>query len=151
MTPSPVPYHQMISKRLLLALYEFAEKDRDLGIVLSSPIDVHLDDADVFQPDIIFVARERLSIIGEQHIEAAPDLIIEILSPSTAYYDLKQKKGAYARHGVKEYWIVDPIEKSIEVYGNAGHEFALDNKATGQGPVTSRLLEGFSVEVGKIF
>ena len=52
---------------------------------------------------------------------------------------------------MKEYWIVDPIEKSIEVYGNAGHEFALDNKVTAQGEVNSRLLEGFSVEVGKIF
>jgi Uma2 family endonuclease len=151
MTPAAVPYHQVVSKRLLVALWEFAEKDRELGTVLASPIDVRLDDVNVFQPDIIFISKKSAGIIGPKNIEVAPDLVIEILSPSTAYYDLKQKKGVYAKSGVTEYWVVDPIEKSVEVYANAGGRFTLDNRAESGETARSRLLEGFAVALEKIF
>ncbi|MBI5528002.1 MAG: Uma2 family endonuclease [Deltaproteobacteria bacterium] len=151
MTPSPSPYHQRVSKRIEFLIYEFAEVERGLGEVLDAPIDIHLGDAEVFQPDIIFVSKDRLSIIGDKNIEGAPDLVVEVLSPSTAYYDLKHKKTVYAASGVKEYWIVDPIEKSVEVYANNSGEFTLDNRAVAGGTAKSRLIEGFTVALDKIF
>mgnify|MGYP001611682577 CR=1 FL=1 len=151
MTPSPSPYHQRISKRIELALCAFAEEDHALGEVLDAPIDICLGETEVYQPDIIFISNERRSIIGEKNVEGPPDLVIEILSPSTAYYDLKQKKTVYARSGVKEYWIVDPMEKSIEVFENTGTEFSLNNRAVAGETVRSKLLEGFTVALEKIF
>lgn len=151
MTPSPNPNHQRISKRLAFILYGYVEKNKNLGEVLYSPLDVYLEDTEVYQPDIIFVSKERLNIIGEKKIEGAPDMVMEILSPSTAYYDLKHKMTAYAKHGVKEYWIVDPMEKSMEIFENRDKEFTLISKATGAGQVKSKLIEGFEVQTEEIF
>ncbi len=105
--PSPVPYHQILSRRIEFELVKFVE-ERALGEVLYAPMDVYLSDTEVYQPDILFISKERMSIIGEKKIEAAPDLVIEILSPSSAYYDLRHKKNVYETSGVKEYWVVDP-------------------------------------------
>ncbi len=152
MTPSPIPYHQRISKRIEFLIYEFAEKKKGLGEVLDAPVDVYFEEKETFQPDILFILKDRLNIVGEKKIEAAPDLIVEILSPSTAYYDLRHKKDVYARHGVKEYWIVDPIEKSIEIYENKEGEFILIIKASsGKGKVSSKLLDGLTVDIEEIF
>lgn len=115
MTPSPVTRHQRISRELEFELLKFA-KENDLGEVFDAPYDVYLDDENVVQPDIMFISKERLNIIGEKNIQGAPDLVIEIISENTAYRDLVQKKKLYARFGVKEYWIVIPEEGSIEIY-----------------------------------
>ncbi|HDD05196.1 MAG TPA: Uma2 family endonuclease [Candidatus Aenigmarchaeota archaeon] len=112
MVPSPTPYHQRVSRKLVFLLTEYVEKN-DLGEVFYSPIDVYFDEEDVFQPDIVFISKARLDIIGEIKIEGPPDLIIEILSPSTAYYDLGRKYEVYERSGVKEYWVVHPERKSV--------------------------------------
>ena len=150
MTPSPVPYHQIISRRIEFELLKFVE-DRKLGEVIDAPMDVYLSETETYQPDIIFISNERMNIIGEKKIEAAPDLVIEILSESTAYYDLRHKKRIYESSGVKEYWIADPMEKSIEVYENVNGEFKIYSQAMGKGRVNSKLLEGFGVELEKIF
>lgn len=150
MTPSPVPYHQIISRRIEFELVKFVE-ERKLGEVIDAPMDVYLSETETYQPDIIFISNERLNIIGDKKIEAAPDLVIEILSESTAYYDLKHKKRVYEKSGVKEYWIVDPMEKSIEVYENVNGEFKIFDQAMEKGRVNSKLLEGFGVELEKVF
>ena len=147
--PAPVPYHQILSSRLEFELMKFVE-ERDLGQVLNAPTDVYLSDTEVYQPDILFISKERMSIIGAKKIEAAPDLVIEILSPSSAYYDLRHKMHVYETSGVKEYWVVDPIEKGIEVYQNINGEFRLFNKACQSGLIHSALLEGFAVELEKV-
>jgi len=147
--PAPVPYHQILSKRIALELATFVEKN-GLGEVLYAPTDVYFSEKEVYQPDIMFISKERMNIIGEKNIEAAPDLIIEILSPSSAYYDLRHKMRVYETSGVKEYWIVDPIEKGIEVYQNINGEFRLFNKACQRGVIHSALIEGFAVELEKI-
>ena len=139
--PAPVPYHQILSKRIALELATFVEKN-GLGEVLYAPTDVYFSEKEVYQPDIMFISRERMNIIGEKNIEAAPDLIIEILSPSSAYYDLRHKMRVYETSGVKEYWIVDPIEKGIEVYQNINGEFRLFNKACQSGVSTQHSLRG---------
>lgn len=150
MTPSPVPYHQLISWRIGFELGKFNESKKQ-GTILYAPMDVYLSETETYQPDIIFISNERTNIIGEKKIEAAPDLVIEILSESTAYYDLRLKKRVYEKSGVKEYWIVDPMEKTIEVYENINGEFKAFSQGQGKEIVKSKLLEGFSVEMEKIF
>ncbi|AEG15724.1 protein of unknown function DUF820 [Desulfofundulus kuznetsovii DSM 6115] len=115
MTPSPKRAHQKISLNLATILWSFA-KAHGLGEVYEAPFDVLFSRHDVVQPDVLFVSRENLSIVGENNIQGAPDLIIEILSPSTAERDLDLKKKLYARHAVKEYWIVDPDARKVTVY-----------------------------------
>jgi Uma2 family endonuclease len=149
-TPAPTPYHQMISIRLQTRLFRFVE-ERNLGVVLEAPIDVYLEETETYQPDIIYIAGDRLHIIEQARINGAPDLVVEILSPSTAYYDLKKKARKYAEHGVKEYWIVDPEEKSIELYRGVEGAFVREERVEETGTVKSRLLEGFEVEAPELF
>ncbi len=115
MTPSPVPKHQRVSRKIEFILEKFVSGD-NLGEVFDAPCDVYLDNENVVQPDILFISKERLNIIGEKNIEGAPDLVIEIILENSVYRDMVQKKKLYARFGVKEYWIVIPDEKEIEVY-----------------------------------
>ena len=122
MVPSPNTYHQRISGNLEFLLRDFVEKNK-LGEVFDAPLDVHLGE-DVAQPDILFVSKERSRIITEEEIRGAPDLVIEIFSPTTAERDRTYKETLYAREGVREYWMVDPEKKTVEVMtlGKAGFE-----------------------------
>ncbi|MCX7793680.1 MAG: Uma2 family endonuclease [Thermodesulfovibrionales bacterium] len=126
-SPSPMPYYQRILKILEYIIYEHAKKNQKIGEVLHAPLDVYLEEIEVYQSDIIFISKDRLHIKGEKKIEGTPDLIIEILSPSSAYYEVHKVK-TYAKHNVREYWIVDPDEKSIEVYENRDGNFNLIEK-----------------------
>jgi len=150
MTPSPIPYHQSISMRLELKLASHV-LERNLGMVYDAPLDVYLEETETYQPDIIFIAKERRSIIEPTKINGAPDLVVEILSPSTAYYDLKKKFKVYAKHGVKEYWTVDPLEKSVEVYTGKDGNFNLMQRAEKEGVISSEVVKGFAVEIKDIF
>ena len=150
MTPAPTPYHQIVSRKIMSLLIQYVEKN-NLGEILYSPIDVYFSEEDVFQPDIIFISKERLDIIGETKIKGAPDLVIEILSPATAYYDLGRKYEVYEKNGVKEYWIVHPKRKSIEIYQNESGQFRLVQSAKETGTINSPFLKGFEINLEKIF
>ena len=150
MTPSPIPYHQEVLRKLGFKILVFLEK-KELGHLYYAPLDVYFSDSDVYQPDIIFIQKEREEIIGDTKIEGAPDIVIEILSPSTAYYDLRNKFRTYEKHGVKEYWIVDPGLKRIEIYENKDKKFNIYMEAEGDGNVSSRVLEGLSITVDEVF
>lgn len=150
MTPAPTTYHQGISMRLELKLATFVI-EKDLGMVYYAPVDVYLEETENYQPDIIYISKDRLHIIEPAMVKGAPDLIIEILSPSTAYYDLREKFKVYARHGVKEYWIVDPHEQSIEVYRGEEGEFKQIQRVEKEGKVQSVVLRCFEVEIKDIF
>jgi Uma2 family endonuclease len=150
MAPAPTPDHQRIIGRLFRLFSGFVE-EQALGEVFVSPIDVHLSEHDTPQPDLVFVATERAEIVGAQHIEGAPDLVAEVLSPSTGYYDLRGKKRLYEHAGVKEYWIVDPVEGSVEVYENGPDGFVLADRAEGEDVVASASLEGLRVELSALF
>ncbi len=150
MSPSAVPYHQKISRNIEFELISFIRVN-DLGEVFDAPIDVCFSEEELFIPDILFISKERLNIIGEKRIEGSPDLVVEILSPSTAYYDLRHKKDTYEKFGVKEYWIVDPIEKSIEIYFLVDQKYDLHQIVKKEGKIRSKLLTGFDVELSKVF
>jgi Uma2 family endonuclease len=115
MTPAPSTQHQRIVMRLSALLYTHVQQ-RQLGDVLPSPIDVLLSPLTVVQPDLVFVSWNRRAIITERAIEGAPDLVIEILSPTTADHDRTLKAQIYARYRVPQYWIIAPQERRLEVY-----------------------------------
>ncbi|RMH05293.1 MAG: Uma2 family endonuclease [Nitrospirae bacterium] len=115
MVPAPTPYHQQVSRNLEFPLHQYV-KAHDLGEVFYAPCDVLLSETDVVQPDLLFIAKARLSIITDTHIQGAPDLVIEILSPASEPRDRGAKQKLYARAGVSEYWIVDPMSKTVEVF-----------------------------------
>ncbi|SHJ00036.1 Putative restriction endonuclease [Desulfofundulus thermosubterraneus DSM 16057] len=92
-----------------------------------------------------------MNIIEPQRINGAPDLVVEILSPVTAYYDLRKKFKVYERCGVKEYWIVDPEEKSVQVFLIKEGRFVLDQEAEQTGEISSCVLSGFTVRLESIF
>jgi len=150
MTPSPMPYHQELSRELGFKLFSFVKKN-DLGHMYYAPLDVYFSETDVYQPDILFIQKERAQIIGKTKIEGSPDIVIEILSPSTAYYDLRKKFRIYEKFGVKEYWIVDPELKRIEVYGNENSVYKIFSEAENRGSVSSMVLKGFEVELSELF
>jgi Uma2 family endonuclease len=106
MTPSPIPLHQLVIMELSFQMLQFV-KSKDKGRVLAAPLDVSFNEENIFQPDILFIRKDNLSIIGEKMIEGVPDLVVEVLSPSSAYHDLRTKFRVYEQSGVQEYWIVD--------------------------------------------
>jgi Uma2 family endonuclease len=119
---SPSLCHQEIILSLVTEIRNYLVKN-NVGEVFLAPLDVYFSDKEVYQPDILFLLTASFSKMKENKIEGAPDLVIEVLSLSTAYYDLKHKKSVYEKQGVKEYWIVDPMEKSVEIFENTGGKF----------------------------
>ena len=114
MAPAPLTRHQVILFNLLLLIGPFV-RQRNIGRLLPAPVDVIFSDEDVLQPDLIFIAADRQGIVTERACEGAPDLVIEILSPSTGQRDRGLKRKVYANYGVKEYWLVDPESHSVQV------------------------------------
>jgi len=150
LAPSPTQKHQTVLANLAAAVRTFVQQ-RNLGRVWFAPFDVVLSNYDVAQPDLMFVSNERAGIITEANIQGAPDLVVEILSPSTAEYDQGYKRALYSRHEVGEYWLVDPDAETVEVLvlgaeGLSPHEVF----GTGQ-TLESPLLEGLSLELEDLF
>lgn len=114
MTPSPEFNHQLISARLEFLLMKFVE-EKGLGYVVHAPTDIVLDRDNVVQPDILFILKENKGIIQKRGIFGPPDIVIEIVSPSSQYRDIYKKKGLYEKFRIKEFWLVNPYMKSVEV------------------------------------
>lgn len=148
MTPAPEVTHQRVSRKLERLLDEHVTA-KLLGEVFNAPIDVILSDSDIVQPDLIFIVSQRKAIITDKNIQGAPDLVIEILSPSTAAIDRGRKLELYERAGVREYWIADPAAQIIEI-----HEFASPRRTrvyAGTQSFDSALLPGLSIRLPDIF
>lgn len=150
MTPAPSVIHQRILRNLIRAFDDFVEKNQ-LGEVLFSPVDVVLSETNVVEPDVLFISTQNSSIIGEKNISGAPDLLIEIISPSSGYYDMIEKKELYQEFGVREYWIVDPKKKWVEIYKNQNGKFELLQRLDKEGVLASNVLEGFKIEFNTIW
>ncbi len=150
MVPAPDWFHQSILRTLFKHLDQYVEEKR-LGEVRFAPLDVMLSEEDVVQPDLLYLSRERLGRVREGAIRGAPDLIVEILSPATAQRDRTYKRTLYARHGVKEYWLVDPDAETIEVLElrRRGYERAGLYKKTDT--LQSPLLPGLKIPLREVF
>ena len=150
--PAPTSRHQAILRNLLLILGNFVHETRR-GAVFPAPLDVLLSQGDVIQPDLVFVAADSLHLITETHVAGAPDLAVEIFSPSSRRTDARTKLRLYERHGVREYWLVDPELETIAVYRLADGAYrqqadlALERGDT----LTSPLFAGLNVSLAEVF
>jgi Uma2 family endonuclease len=152
MSPSPVPLHQRISGNLFMLLNSYV-KTRRLGEIFYAPLDVELSpEAHIAQPDLIFVAQDRVAeLVGEKRILGAPDLLIEILSPSSARTDRMVKLPIYANFGVAEYWIVNQQEPAIEVYILDGETYRVAGLFQSGDTITAGRFAEAQIVVDQIF
>lgn len=125
-------------------------REHDLGRVYIAPADVVAAPGRVVQPDLFFIAKERLHIV-DAYVDGAPDLVVEVISPSSVDYDRTTKFSLYEDIGVQEYWLVDPKDQSVEVFVLRDGRYEQLGRFTPGEQVRSALLEGFTVEVESIF
>ena len=151
-TPAPIPRHQLAVHQLDLALGKWLETDGS-GVVFPSPIDVVFDDTSVVQPDLIWISEERRSIVTEKNVQGAPDLVIEILSPTTRRTDEIIKRKLYERFGVQEYWLIDPEIEAVKVWRPEAERFVRVSELTleDDASLTSPLLPGFALPLRRLF
>lgn len=133
--------HQSISKKIFRLLDDYITKN-NLGDVWYAPCDVIFSNINIVQPDVLFISNENHEILTALNIKGAPDLIIEILSPSTIENDRIIKKLVYEKFGVKEYWLVDPEQDTIEGWTLNQGRFQLIQKAQKTEIFRSKLIQG---------
>jgi Uma2 family endonuclease len=151
-TAAPSFDHQFTVTQLAVHLDNHVTQHQ-LGIVLVAPFEVHLPGiARPVQPDVLFIAAERAPQPGAANLTGAPDLIVEVLSPSTARTDRVVKFGAYERAAVREYWLVDPRTRSVEVYSlSQDGTYEMTGQHTPGESVASAVLDDLAVPVGDLF
>jgi Uma2 family endonuclease len=139
--PSPTIWHQWIVRRLLFAFQRHVGEER----ILPSPLDLFLDDENIFQPDVLVFERP-LRVRPEDREVEMPVLVAEVLSPSTAARDRGVKTDRYIASGVREVWLVDPREGTIEVVSAGGSRLAVAGEVA-----RSDAVPGFAIEVDRLF
>jgi Uma2 family endonuclease len=113
-------------------------------------VDVVLDKENTVQPDLIFVAAANVSIVQRRALFGVPDLLVEMISPSSLRRDRYEKRELYARFGVKEYWIGDPANRAFEILTLAAGRYELHSSAEERGKVSSLLLSGFEFDLSEL-
>jgi Uma2 family endonuclease len=154
-SPSPATAHQEISKRLFVAVNAHVERHR-LGEVLYAPFDIKLSAWTVLVPDLVYFTAARFAdVVNEKHATAAPDLVVEILSPGTRRRDLGRKRAVYDRDGAGEYWIADPDTRSVTVLrrprADAGLTDVTVRTAADGNILESPLFPGLKIRLRDIF
>lgn len=147
-TPAPTTEHQIIISNLFLLIGNHVSSKK-LGKIVTSPVDVRLWEGTIRQPDIVFMSSKHENRITKQYF-GVPDLVIEILSESTEKEDRAIKLREYEKAGVPEYWIVDPFNKSIEVFTLESRVYIIFGKWGPDEIAKSKLLDGFEVNVREI-
>ena len=143
-TPSPLTRHQLVVTNLVFYLVDFVKK-HGLGVVYAAPLDVVFSPYDVVEPDLLYVSKARLDVVTEKNLQGAPDLAVEVLSDSTARVDRTVKLKLYARFGVAEYWLIDPMRLSAEIYRLDSESFELALQLQAGDALTSPLFPGFTL------
>jgi len=149
-TPAPATRHQLTLQNLAESLGPHIHKQR-LGEVCQAPLDVRLGEETVLQPDLIFIASAHAGIIQENWIEGAPDLAVEVLSPSTAGHDRATKLPIYAEARVPEVWFLDPKAKTVEVLTLHGAKYLVEATYAGHHILTSGLFPGWQLPLDELF
>lgn len=151
-SPSPSPPHQFTLGKLHQAIANYLD-DHPLGEVYMAPLDVVFTRHDVVEPDLLFVTTDRLALLTDRNVSGAPDLAVEILSPSSRRMDLKLKRDLFERQGVGEYWVIDPIAGTIDVHPRDRNRLMKQPRlllANGD-HLTSPVLPGFVVPLARLF
>lgn len=149
MAPAPFFSHQKIALRFYRKLDDWVAA-RQLGEVIASPIDMVLSPHRVVQPDVAFISKERLQII-QRVIRGPADLVAEIVSLGGRNRDRIEKRDLYEQHGVKEYWIIDPESKTVDVLTLVAGRYELAMRRQSGETAASPLLPGFEIGVGSLF
>ena len=148
--PSPLPRHQIAALATFTLLREHTAAAG--GIVLAAPLDIVFAEHDVVQPDVVFFRAERRHLVQPDAVTRhAPDIVVEVLSPSTASTDRGRKMRTFARYGVPEYWIVDPLARQVEVHALADGAYRATRVAAGGETVRSALLPDLTFEAARLF
>ena len=153
-TPCPTLSHQELVGRLHLSLGSFVEDRPERGRVILAPFDVVFSFHDIVEPDLVFVAADQYDILTEKNIQGTPALVIEVLSPSTRRRDRGIKLELYQRTGVREYWLVDPVGRTLTAYRRAADgafSRAVDRSAASDDTVETPLLPGWSLALARLF
>lgn len=140
--------HAAVQQFMITTLSNFVNQHR-LGIVLGENAAYRLNDDNVYQPDVSFLSNARLHLAGEVYVDGAPDLAVEIISPSSRRYDAFEKRINYARAGVQEYWLVDPIERSVAIYGLEQEQFVRVKPTDDR--LRSHVLPGYWLQLDWVF
>ncbi len=149
-SPSPKTIHQDILLNFGYAL-KFHIKKTKSGYVYLAPFDVILDNQNIVQPDILYISNKNKNILTKDNVKGAPDFVVEILSQSNKQYDVINKKDVYQKFGVSEYWIIDPENKSVDVYSLDKKQFNPYQHKEKNGTVSSKILKTFSISLQEIF
>ncbi len=149
-TPAPVTRHQAVVQNLSGNLWPFVIKNR-LGEVWTAPLDVRLGEDTALQPDLVFISDARAGIIQENWIAGAPDLAVEVLSPSTAAYDRATKLPVYAGAGVPEVWVIDSVAKTVDVLKLKNNKYSVEAALAGNQILTSNLFPGWQLPLRDLF
>lgn len=148
---APSIEHQFTVSEILFQLKLFV-RDKVLGQVYTAPIEVHLsENTKPVQPDVLFMRTDRQPSLGAQFFEGAPDLIVEVISPSSIRLDRHVKFDIYERSGVAEYWLADPKARLVEVYTLSNGEYALLGQYTGDEMIQSKVLAGLQIKTSILF
>lgn len=150
MAPAPDLGHQSIVLRLSHYLFVHAEL-AGLGRVFAGPVDVELESKNVFQPDVVVILNAHLNRMTQKKIVGAPDLVVEVASPSTAAYDRLTKYDVYARAGVTEYWIVKPDSRVVEILVLEDGTYRSLGAFSGKATLPSRVVPDLPVRVEQFF
>ena len=150
LTPSPTTKHQFVLINLSMSLSAYVSKHQK-GEVAFAPLDVRLGPGTALQPDLIFVSNSRAGIILENYINGAPDLVVEILSPSTAAHDRATKLVLYGEAGVSEVWLIDPLAKTVEVLKLQGKKYLVDSALAGDQKLASSQFPGWELPLAQLF
>jgi Uma2 family endonuclease len=155
MAPAPTAAHQIVSANLFDILRSNTRQHG--GVVLAAPLDVIFDEQNITQPDLLYLAPEHKNLLQSRGIFGAPDLIVEIVSPSSQHRDFVVKHALYQRFGVREYWIVNPGLATIDVLALEGDSYVLHQEASVYADAaadqiaTSRLLPTLQVPMESVF
>jgi Uma2 family endonuclease len=153
MSPAPVLKHQQVVVNLARILSTFV-REQGLGRIFVAPVDVVFSEHDVVEPDLLYVSDENAGRLTERYVAGAPDLAVEVLSPSSRGMDRIKKRRLYETRGVPEYWIVDPLLETLEVYrtssdGSLAHQATL-SLAAGD-TLETPLLAGLEISLREVF
>ena len=148
-TASPVTRHQRISRELLYLFMQHLETN-PIGEIFCAPFDVILSMFDVVVPDLVYISTSRAHLLTTKNLQGAPDLVVEILSPSTRSRDVRLKRDLYERVGVDEYWLVDPDRDVVDVYRRGSSGFEPSVRYEKHDSLSTSLLQDLEIPLDRI-